>query len=150
MNENTENQNPNLATIQHQIKTVKAAIKSSGEKSRLINDIKQNDDVLPRLKSTLSARNLFAGKDILHHITDFCNELKKLATRARERENVEKLNEKNSQLGEKKEVANEKPSAVLGQLEGSDKERKPLLEMEKENSEGIEKESAKEKPRRKK
>jgi hypothetical protein len=36
--------------------------------------------VPPRqLKSTLSARNLFSGKDILGQISDFYNELKRMA-----------------------------------------------------------------------
>lgn len=34
-----------------------------------------------KLKSTQSARNLFSGRDILGHISEFCYELKRLATR---------------------------------------------------------------------
>lgn len=131
--DDSENQTPNSVTPQNQVKSMKMAINSSSENNKLMNDTSQNDKVLPRLKSTLSARNLFAGKDILNHITEFCNELKKLATRARERENAEKFNEKNSAVGEKKEVVNEKPSGEKG------KDRKPLLDMDKENSGGVDK-----------
>ncbi|KAK0573908.1 hypothetical protein LWI29_015324 [Acer saccharum] len=146
-NEDGENQNPNSPTPNnHQVKSLKEAIKSSSEKTKLINDTSKNDDqVLPRLKSTLSARNLFAGRDILGHITDFCNELKKLASRARDREeNVEKLNEKKSEVGVKKEeevvTVSESCCEVLGELNAKENERrKPLLDVEKEKSESIEK-----------
>lgn len=137
--DDSENQTPNSVTLQNQVKSMKMAIKSSSEKNKLMNDTSQNDEVLPRLKSTLSARNLFAGKDILNHITEFCNELKKLATRARERESAEKFNEKNSKVGEKKEVVIEKPSEVIGAVGEKEKDRKPLLEMDKENSGGVDK-----------
>ncbi|XP_065871543.1 uncharacterized protein [Euphorbia lathyris] len=43
-----------------------------------------DDDERPKLKSSLSMRNLFAGKDILGHISELCNELKKMASRARD------------------------------------------------------------------
>ncbi|KAI9168828.1 hypothetical protein LWI28_002539 [Acer negundo] len=142
-NEDGENQNPNSPTPNnHQVKSLKEAMKSSSEKNKLINGTSQNDDqVLPRLKSTLSARNLFAGRDILGHITDFCNELKKLASRAREREeNVEKK----SEVGVKKEevvaTVSESCCEFLGELDLKEKEsRKPLLDVEKEKSESIEK-----------
>ncbi|KAH9774485.1 hypothetical protein WN944_020686 [Citrus x changshan-huyou] len=134
--DNSENQNPNSVTPQNQVEPMKMSIKSSSEKNKLMDDTSQNDELLPRLKSTLSARNLFAGKDILNHISDFCNELKKLATRARERENTEMFNEKNRQVGEKKEVVNERPCEVIGAVGEKEKERKPLLEMDKENSGG--------------
>lgn len=147
--EDSENQNPNSVTPQNQVKSLKAAIKSSSEKNNIQNnDTSHNDEVLPRLKATLSARNLFAGRDIFNHITDFCNEMKKLATRARETENVEKLNERKGQEGEKITVENEGSSEVL---DGREKERKPLLEVvDKEKSEGSEMGSAKDKQRRKK
>uniref|UniRef100_A0A2N9II29 Uncharacterized protein n=1 Tax=Fagus sylvatica TaxID=28930 RepID=A0A2N9II29_FAGSY len=93
-NEDSENQNPNLSTppINH-AKSTKTAIKSSTEKKTMANDMSQNNEA-PRLKNTLSARNLFAGRDILNQITDFCNELKRMATRARERENERLIVEK--------------------------------------------------------
>ncbi|KAJ0095661.1 hypothetical protein Patl1_17216 [Pistacia atlantica] len=150
--EDSQNQNPNSVTPQNQVKSLKAAIKSSSEKyNKQINDTSQNDEVLPRLKATLSARNLLAGRDIFNHITDFCNEMKKLATRVRERENVEKLNERKGQEGENITVENEGSSEVLGELDGREKERKPLLEvLDKEKSEGSEMGNAKDKQRRKK
>ncbi|XP_044487843.1 uncharacterized protein LOC123212736 [Mangifera indica] len=147
-----ENQNPNSATPRNQFKSLKAAFKSSSEKNnKQINDTSRNEEVLPRLKATLSARNLFAGRDIFNHITEFCNEMKRLATRPRERENAEKLNEKKGQEGEKVAGEIEVSYEVLGELQEREKERKPLLEVvDKEKSEGSEMGSAKDKQRRKK
>ncbi|XP_044491790.1 E3 ubiquitin-protein ligase BRE1A isoform X3 [Mangifera indica] len=145
--EDCENQNPNSATPQNHVKSLKAAIKSSSEKNnKQINDTSQNDEILPRLKATLSASNLFAGRDIFNHITEFCNEMKKLATRARERENVEKKD----QEGEKMAVQNENSSEVLGELDGREKERKPLLEVVDKQKSDSEMGSVKDKQRRKK
>ncbi|KAK8480253.1 hypothetical protein V6N13_097810 [Hibiscus sabdariffa] len=93
-----ENQNPNLSTPPNQqAKSLKAAIKSSSERKKPmvtydnISQPQPQSDEMRRLKSTLSARNLFAGRDILTHISEFCNELKKLATRARETETEEMI-----------------------------------------------------------
>ncbi|KAJ6692112.1 hypothetical protein OIU79_013963 [Salix purpurea] len=146
-NDDSENRNPNLSTPSNYQKSMKQMIKSSSEKNKPIDDVPQTSEA-PRLKSTLSAKNLFAGKDILGHITEFCNELKKLATRAREKES---LNEE-SQMGEKKDgvVVNEGSREVLGELNVKEKERKPLLNNDGEKSEGNERGSAKEKQRRKK
>ncbi|GAV67020.1 hypothetical protein CFOL_v3_10529 [Cephalotus follicularis] len=151
-NEDSENQNPSLATPPiHQTKSTKAMIKSSTEKKKPSDDTLQNNEA-PRLKSTLSARNLFAGKEIMSHLSDFCNELKKLAMRVRERENVEKLNEKKSQVEVKQEevmveVKEEGSREVLGELDVRD-ERKPLVQVGQKGSQGVEKGSAKEKQRR--
>ncbi|OMO80823.1 hypothetical protein COLO4_23930 [Corchorus olitorius] len=130
-NEDSENQNPNFSTPpNHQAKSLKAAIKSSSEKKKPIDqDMSQNQN--DEVKPSLSARNLFAGsgRDILGHITDFCTELKKLATRARERENEEN----------KGEVVKEASSAqVLGELDldVSHKGRKPLQEKVKASGSG--------------
>ncbi|TYI69814.1 hypothetical protein E1A91_D08G180800v1 [Gossypium mustelinum] len=118
--DDSENHNPNLSTPlpNHQAKSLKAAIKSSSEKNKpIITDgilQSQSDEIRP-LKSSASARNLFAGRDILSHISEFCNELKKLASRAREREREENTQDEKTQ--------------VLGEL---DKERKPLLELGQE------------------
>ncbi|KAL4341410.1 hypothetical protein GQ457_08G024030 [Hibiscus cannabinus] len=112
-----ENQNPNLSTPPNQqAKSLKAAIKSSSERKKpMVTDdnISQpqpqpQSDEMRRLKSTLSARNLFAGRDILSHISEFCNELKKLATRARETETEE---------------------MIQAEEAGVEKERKPLVEL---------------------
>ncbi|KDP43467.1 hypothetical protein JCGZ_16754 [Jatropha curcas] len=145
--EDSENRNPNLSTPpNYQAKFLKGIIKSSTEKKKPVDDISQTNEA-PRLKSTLSARNLFAGKDILGHISEFCNELKKMAMRAREGEN----DERDSQVGEKKDVAvvTDCPRKVSGNVKEG-KERKPLLEVGREKSEGIEKGSVKEKLRKKK
>ncbi|KAF2319530.1 hypothetical protein GH714_016816 [Hevea brasiliensis] len=145
--EDIENHNPNLSTPpNYQAKFIKAMTKSSSEKKKSV------DEEAPRLKSTLSARNLFAGKDILCHISEFCNELKKMAMRARERECDEKVPEKESQVREKIDVVveNGRSREVLGEVDVKEKERKPLLEAGKEKSEGIEKGSVKEMQRRKK
>lgn len=145
--EDGENQNPNLSTSPyHRVKSMKEMIKSSTEKKNPIDDLSQPNNAT-RLKSTLSARNLFAGKDILNHITDFCTELKKMAMRSREREN----NEKENQEVEKDVVAvNEGSREVLGELDVKERDRKPLLEKDREKSEENENRDVKEKPRRKK
>ncbi|KAK9283048.1 hypothetical protein L1049_011276 [Liquidambar formosana] len=152
-NEDSENQNPNLSTPPNQqAKSLKAAIKSSMENKKLIgNSVNsmQNDET-PRLKSTLSARNLFAGKDILNQITEFCSELKKIATRGKERDNVEKMSVNRCPMGVKKELVKEVHGDDLGDLDGRERDRKPLLDEGKENSEAIEKSNVKEKQRRKK
>ncbi|KAL6649309.1 hypothetical protein ACP70R_013533 [Stipagrostis hirtigluma subsp. patula] len=94
--EDSENQDPALATPPpHQppapnrppfgaprwTKNAKEAIKSSAEK-RPGNAEKEallGKHVPPRqLKSTLSARNLFSGRDILGQISDFYDELKRM------------------------------------------------------------------------
>lgn len=91
--EDLENQNPNMEATPLMMKgkkmTVaakKEAIKSSAEKTGVVveEEIREpqrkRSPLQPRLKSTFSARNLFSGKDILSQISEFCHELKKLAT----------------------------------------------------------------------
>jgi len=93
--EDSENQDPALATppprqapssrppfgAPRWNKNAKEAIKSSAEK-RPDNAEKEallNKYAPPRqLKSTLSARNLFSGKDILGQISEFYDELKRM------------------------------------------------------------------------
>ncbi|KAJ6299383.1 hypothetical protein OIU76_020370 [Salix suchowensis] len=147
-NQDSENRNPNLSTPTSHHESTKEMIKSNSKNNNPIDDVPQTREA-PRLKSTLSARNLFAGKDKLGHITEFCNELKKMATRAWEKES---LNEKESQVGEKKDgvFVNEGSRDVLRELNVKEKERKPLLEKDGEKPEGNEKGSVKEKQRRKK
>jgi len=135
-NIDNENQNPNLVTPQ--FKSTKALIKSSEEKKKLVDDTLQDSTEVPSLKSTLSAKNLFSRRPILNQITEFCNELKRLALRARERENEENLNPVESK--EEVVVVHEKTSPVnaLAELDRREKERKPLLEMGKaERLEGM-------------
>ncbi|GFZ00438.1 hypothetical protein Acr_14g0000740 [Actinidia rufa] len=138
--EDGENQNPNFSTPRsHPYNTMKAAIKSSTEKEKKQTNNSSQQEERPHLRSTLSARNLFAGRDILSQITEFCNELKRLATREREKENAEGPSPK------KEECDGEKVGEV--DERGEERERKPLLEVK---SEAVEKSSGKEKQRRKK
>lgn len=80
----------------------------------------------------------------MNHITEFCNELKRLATRATERENVEKSDGKKLERKECDDGCN------LGEMDEREKERKPLLEVSKENCEAAQKNKLKEKQRMKK
>uniref|UniRef100_A0A5B6YIT9 Uncharacterized protein n=1 Tax=Davidia involucrata TaxID=16924 RepID=A0A5B6YIT9_DAVIN len=142
-----ENQNPNFSTPSHQYNAMKAAIKSSTEKKQIDNSPQKEP---PRLKSTLSARNLFAGRDILNQITEFCSELKRLAMRAKERDNVERLNVKKIPLSMKKQERKECSGHILGDLSEREKERKPLLEVSRDKCEAMEKSNVKEKQIRRK
>lgn len=147
-NEDSENQNPNSLTPPIlQAKSMKAAIKSSTEKTKMADDMSQNKEP-PRLKSTLSARNLFAGRDIINQITEFCSELKRIATRARETENVERLIVEKIEVGVKEKAVKESSCEVLGEVNGREKQRQPLLEVGKEKSPGMGESSVKEKQRR--
>ncbi|KAK7243580.1 hypothetical protein RIF29_38385 [Crotalaria pallida] len=134
----SENQDPNLFTTPiNQFKSKKLAIKSSEEKKEPVENDSFQDNKVPSLRSTstLSAKNLFAGRPILNQITEFCNELKKLATRAREREIAENLKPLESE-----EVAEKTPSPVKALAESNrrEKERKPLLDVAKvERPEGL-------------
>ncbi|CAN8254701.1 unnamed protein product [Cochlearia groenlandica] len=114
--QDTENQNPNLAATppSQQAKSWRAAIKSSS--------VKKMSKETPRLKTTQSARNLFSGRDILGHISEFCYELKRLATKVTEREDTVKKPEVS--------VIHNQPYTALD-LELK-KERLPLLEVSKD------------------
>ncbi|GMN53601.1 hypothetical protein TIFTF001_022721 [Ficus carica] len=143
-NENRENQNPNLSTppYKHQGKILKMSIKSSAEKKEAADEamLPPPPPPPPRLKSTLSARNLFAGRDILNQITEFCSELKRMAMRAKERETEESAKE-NVVVVLKEKDKEESKGDVLSELDLKGKE-KPFQE--------IEGSILKEKPRRKK
>ncbi|CAN1787641.1 hypothetical protein LINPERHAP1_LOCUS17729 [Linum perenne] len=146
--QDNENQNPNLSTPPNfQIKSMKSLFKSSSERKRPVNDDPSGANTL---KPTLSARNLFAGKDILGHISDFCNELKKLTTRSKGRDNDESSNIRENQVAEDNSVVvkEEDHREVLGNLDFKEKQKTTLLTEDK--SGGSHKASAKEKPRRKK
>lgn len=120
-NQETENKNPNLATPpSYQAKSWRSAIKSTS--------VKKMNKETPRLKSTQSARNLFSGRDIFGHISDFCYELKRLATRVTEREDTGKseMKETHHQVGG---IINQPYSVHDLELK---KERKPLLEVSKD------------------
>ncbi|KAI7726195.1 hypothetical protein M8C21_023991 [Ambrosia artemisiifolia] len=121
----SENQDPNFTTPPtHKSKSLKQMIKSSSEKNHGQNILSPTEETAkPRLlKSTLSAHNLFAGRDIFNQVSEFCNELKRLAT------------------GKKEGVVAASKQEV-GMLMKSKSERKPLLEVKKEISEDIEKQS---------
>lgn len=118
-NQDNENQNPNLATPpSQQAKSWRAAIKSSS--------VKKMNKEIPRLKSTQSARNLFSGRDILGHISEFCYELKRLATRVTEREDTGK-----SEVNQIHQASVVNQPYSVRELELK-KERKPLLEVSKD------------------
>ncbi|KAL8161752.1 hypothetical protein V2J09_013241 [Rumex salicifolius] len=155
-----ENKNPNLATpISHQIKPEKAAIKSSAEKGRDLSEEfseipLHSEENPPKLKSVLSAKDLFAGRDLFGKITEFCTELKKLAiARAKEKEredepeNLDKVDSfsKKSLL----EAANNEQRALGDRLEKESRERKPFLELSKDSYESGVRSPLKEKPRKK-
>lgn len=141
--EDGENQNPNLSTPLKYKAKLKEAIKSSTEKKQFESNSPKDEK--QKLRSTLSARNLFAGRDLLNQISDFCSDLKKLALRAKERENVEKENPNKTPLAvnkqELKECSDSKLKIVLD-------ERKPLLEVSKEKYEVFEKSNGKQKLRK--
>ncbi|KAL1534021.1 RING-type E3 ubiquitin transferase [Salvia divinorum] len=107
--EDAENQDPNFSTpLQYKARFGKATGKSSANKK----EDSYASDGAPKLRSTLSARNLFSGTDLLSKVSEFCNELKKLTTRAQDKESAENHAEES-----------------VGILSEREKERKPLLEM---------------------
>ncbi|CAM8961104.1 unnamed protein product [Rhodiola kirilowii] len=83
--DNSENNDPNLSTPPPipRTKSVKEAFKSSADHKQ--PKVLESPEQTPKLKTVRSARNLL-GRDIFSHITEFCNELKKLAIRAKEKE----------------------------------------------------------------
>uniref|UniRef100_A0A8N4EUU0 Uncharacterized protein LOC105035521 n=1 Tax=Elaeis guineensis var. tenera TaxID=51953 RepID=A0A8N4EUU0_ELAGV len=93
LRDDLENQNPNLSTppppsrslgAPKMTKIAKELIKPRTEKNveEEREQWQQQKNCKPQLKSTLSVRNLFSGKDILSQISEFCQELKKLAVRS--------------------------------------------------------------------
>lgn len=75
-----ENQNPNLLTpTDHHV------ISRSGKKKKADNSSSKREETPRKLKTTFSARNLFAGNNILNQITEFCNELKRLGSKKKEK-----------------------------------------------------------------
>lgn len=83
--ENCENRDPNVSPLPvSQSKSVKDALKSSAD-HKLPKMVLESTEETPMLKSTQSAKNLL-GRDRFSQITEFCNELKKLAIRATDKE----------------------------------------------------------------
>ncbi|XP_073288537.1 uncharacterized protein [Primulina huaijiensis] len=127
--EDGENQNPNFSTPPtHKAKLRKEAIKSSTEKKSRDDTAMRKADQIPKLKSTSSARNLFSGGDILNKVAEFCNELKKLATKVRENKDIQDIDS--------------------GVLNDKEKENKPLLELSREDVKVMETGMFKEKQRK--
>ena len=80
-----------------------------------MDDLRDNSAKSDRkrgLKSTFSARNLVAGREILSQITEFCAELKKMASKS-----------------SKKGASQKASDGVFGELKERvrEKERRPLL-----------------------
>ncbi|MFS7967904.1 hypothetical protein Hanom_Chr09g00791331 [Helianthus anomalus] len=74
-----ENHNPNFSTPppMNKAKSLKEMIKSSAEKNPPFENVRLQNEETPR------PHNLFAGRDILNQVTEFCNELKRLAMRTK-------------------------------------------------------------------
>ncbi|KAB2599617.1 hypothetical protein D8674_009888 [Pyrus ussuriensis x Pyrus communis] len=78
--EDGENQNPNLSTPpMNQAKAMKATIKSSTEKKQPIESTTPNNEVLPKLRSTLSARNIMLGPNYDEEINKTVEKVVKLS-----------------------------------------------------------------------
>ncbi|XP_022748134.1 uncharacterized protein LOC111297768 [Durio zibethinus] len=110
LNDDNENRNPNLSTPPLGAKTMpkKMAKKSSMVEKTQLDDLRDNSaksDRKRRLKSTFSARNLVAGREILKQITEFCVQLKKMASKGSEKRASEKASD--GVLGELKERVRE-------------------------------------------
>ncbi|KAL3516510.1 hypothetical protein ACH5RR_023412 [Cinchona calisaya] len=136
--DDNENQNPNFLTPQiYKSRFMKEGMKSSAEKKQ-IDESTSKKGQPQSLRSTLSAKSLFAGRDILNKVTEFCNELKKLTTRAKDRDNVEE------------NVIKDHVKDDLGELDDKEKERKPLLEVSKEKCEAQKKRNLQQTPQWKK
>nr|GMD65269.1 uncharacterized protein LOC109181294 [Ipomoea batatas] len=132
----SENQNPNFMTPPRlKAKVLKEAIKSSMEREAVEENSLYREQTR-RLRSTLSARNLFGGGGLMNKVSEFCNELKKLASRAREKERVENENvERTPTMANKQKVKAHFGDEIKGLDDEKPKERKPLLELSKEKCE---------------
>ncbi|CAN4080538.1 unnamed protein product [Withania somnifera] len=134
--EDSENQNPNFATPpRFKAKLMKQTIKSSAEK-KLVDE---KEEQIPKLRRTLSARNLFAGGDLLNKVSEFCNELKRLVvTRTKEREKCADENLETSPL-----MGNKQKEPII--VDDKERERKPFREMNRQTNELVAKSNTKEK-----
>lgn len=101
--EDSENQDPNGNAV----RPMKAALKPSAEKKRVADGEGRK---VPRLRSTMSARNLFSGRDVLGQISEFCQEIKKLAV-GRERSSAAAVKVK--EVRKEVEVVEEEERKVL-------------------------------------
>ncbi|RXH71659.1 hypothetical protein DVH24_025160 [Malus domestica] len=104
--EDGENQNPNLSTPpMNQAKAMKATIKSSTEKKQPIESTTPNNEVLPKLRSTLSARNIMLGPNYDEEINKTLVSVERLSSMKKcvfglssAQENVVKLSKQLSHL----------------------------------------------------
>ncbi|XP_076939934.1 uncharacterized protein LOC143608919 [Bidens hawaiensis] len=119
-----ENQNPNFSTPPvNKAKSNKEMIKSSAEKGHLEN-IPLEKEEAPKL----SAQSVFTGRDILNQVTEFCNELKRLAIiRTKE---MGALKESQSQ----REPLQEKSKGIENHNNDKQKLTKKITNEESENS----------------
>ncbi|GKB91062.1 hypothetical protein Tco_0963334 [Tanacetum coccineum] len=88
-----ENQNPNFVTLYHNMK-------SSTDKKMEIGSSSLRQEIWRKLRRKLLARNLLVGNSVLNRITEFCNDLKRLATRKRVNE-IEQMETKFEVLQER-------------------------------------------------
>ncbi|PIA48517.1 hypothetical protein AQUCO_01400833v1 [Aquilegia coerulea] len=118
LQEDQENENPNNSET----------TPSKTEKRKPFEERKS-----PKLKSIPSSSNLFAGRDILNQITDFCSELKKMVLKSKEESEIsKKLSTKSDET--KSLLEKESSGNVLKEI---DRENKPLLEVKKGISETV-------------
>ncbi|KAM0950360.1 hypothetical protein DsansV1_C04g0040611 [Dioscorea sansibarensis] len=133
-NEDLENQDPNLCNknaitppascSKAMPKILKEGIKSSSEKNKEeVGEEWGHKKLAPRLRSTLSARNLFAGKDILGQISEFCQEIKKLIV-MKEGSSAAQEEVKKEELGVVEKKVLEEPPKSLNMNSNIDGKRK--------------------------
>ncbi|KAI4383909.1 hypothetical protein MLD38_009696 [Melastoma candidum] len=117
----------------------------SAERRKLAVDDSLRPDAIPRLKSTLSASNLFAGRDLLKQISEFCSELTKLAIRTKEKESPGTRNRANGIPPAAKAKSSDiiPPSEVGAEY----RERSPLLKLADQTPDVLRKGKAKDKKR---
>ncbi|GJY13160.1 hypothetical protein Tco_0382469 [Tanacetum coccineum] len=79
-------------------------MKSSTDKKKEIGSSSLRQEIRKKLRRKLLAHKLFVGNSVLNRITEFCNDLKRLATRKRvnEIEQMETKNGKEKKLSQKK------------------------------------------------
>ncbi|KAF6168312.1 hypothetical protein GIB67_018152 [Kingdonia uniflora] len=128
--ENGENENPNVSTPQNYKNKL---VKSSTEKKKRLGEAQEDRPRIRQLKNTVSMSNLFSRKEIFTQITGICNDLKKMVTRRKERENTKSSGRKKCRILEESS----------GELNEREKEKKPLLEVRNENIEPGKKEKQK-------
>ncbi|XP_072973393.1 uncharacterized protein [Typha angustifolia] len=135
--EDAENRDPNMPTpppatrpigVPKGGKNLKELIKSSAEKKA--NEEEREELVsqkkpLPRLRSTLSARNLFSGRDILGQISEFCSELKKMAVGGKTDSKEEEEEEKKTKMAQSLKSGNGLDKKSSRMVVKVDKEKSP-------------------------